>query len=137
MGTKVIINGNKYALLKINGIEVPKIVKYQATAPKLWSSDTGRDMSGTNRGTLVGIFTKVQVETGVLTAQEYQALANELDKASLVVQYYDSGTGHILEESMYANDRGHEMLSAKKLTAKGLAFNLIANKKKKYARVIV
>lgn len=135
--SKVIIGGTKYPLIKINGLEVPKIVEYQATAPKLWSSDTGRDLAGNNKGTLIGIFTKISVTTGILTDSEYRSLATELDKASITVQYYDSGTGHILEENMYANDRQHKLLSSKRLMNDGLTFNLIANRKKKYARVIV
>lgn len=135
--SKVYINGRAYPLLKINGVEVPKITKYQTLAPKLWSADTGRDLAGTNKGTLVGIFTKIQVETAFLTQSQYQALSTQLDKASITVQYYDNSTKHIYEEQMYANDRQENLLSSKRLDEDSFSFNLIANKKKSYRRLVV
>lgn len=56
---------------------------------KLWSSDSGRNLSGTQTGTLVGIFPKIILEFRKLTKSELEIIAPILDKAHQSVTYYD------------------------------------------------
>ena len=44
------------------GVDISHLATYVVHYPKLWSSDSGRNMRGDNKATLIGIFTKLQVE---------------------------------------------------------------------------
>ena len=56
---------------------------------KIWSEDSGRNLSGTQTGTLVGIFPKIILEFRKLTKAELEIIAPILDKARQSVTYYD------------------------------------------------
>lgn len=56
---------------------------------KLWSSDSGRNMAGTQSGTLIGIFPKIILQFRRLTQTELETLVPILDSANQTVQYYD------------------------------------------------
>ena len=49
-------------VLFINGWKVPKLMQYEVAYNKLYADDTGRDLDGNNRATLIGIFPKLQVK---------------------------------------------------------------------------
>lgn len=56
---------------------------------KLWSSDSGRNLSGTQSGTLIGIFPKIVLQFRKLSRTEIEIIAPILDSASQSVTYYD------------------------------------------------
>lgn len=56
---------------------------------KLWSSDSGRNLAGTQSGTLIGIFPKLKLSFRELTKAELEYLVPILDSATQSVTYYD------------------------------------------------
>lgn len=60
---------------------------------KLWSSDSGRNLAGTQKGTLVGIFPKLVLTYRALTKDEVHMLAPIFDNARQTTQYYDDNKG--------------------------------------------
>ena len=56
---------------------------------KLWSSDSGRNLAGTQSGTLIGIFPKLILQFRKLTKSELEIIVPILDSARQTVTYYD------------------------------------------------
>ena len=56
---------------------------------KLWSSDSGRNLAGTQSGTLVGIFPKLSLQFRKLTKSELELIVPILDSTNQTVSYYD------------------------------------------------
>lgn len=61
--------------------------KYQYN--KLWSSDSGRNLAGTQTGTLIGIYPKLILQFRRLTKSELETIVPILDSANQSVTYYD------------------------------------------------
>ena len=62
---------------------------------KLWASDSGRNLAGTQSGTLIGIFPKFKLSFRKLTKEELQLIAPILDKATQNATYDDPVKGRI------------------------------------------
>lgn len=80
--------------VKINGmVNYISLGQYLVEAKygfnKLWSSDSGRNLAGTQSGTLVGIFPKLQLQFRKLTKAELETIVPILDSARQSVIYYD------------------------------------------------
>lgn len=71
---------------------------------KLWASDTGRNLAGTQTGTLIGIFPKITVQFRKLTKSEVEKLVPILDKARQSVTYYDPYKKKKITMSTYTGD---------------------------------
>ena len=71
---------------------------------KLWSSDTGRNLAGTNSGTLVGIFPKIILQFRKLTKSELELIVPLLDSAKQKVKYYDPRKKATVEMDTYTGD---------------------------------
>lgn len=56
---------------------------------KLWGSDSGRNLAGTQSGTLIGIFPKLILQFRKLTKSELEIIVPILDSARQTVTYYD------------------------------------------------
>lgn len=56
---------------------------------KLWSSDSGRSISGMQSGTLIGIYPKIILEFRKLTKIELETIVPILDKPYQNTTYYD------------------------------------------------
>ena len=56
---------------------------------KLWSSDSGRNLAGTQSGTLIGIFPKITLQFKPLTKSELETIVPILDSPRQTVSYYD------------------------------------------------
>lgn len=56
---------------------------------KLWSSDSGRNLAGTQSGTLIGIFPKLILQFRKLTKDELEVITPILDSVRQSVTYYD------------------------------------------------
>ena len=95
---------NKNSLI-VNNINLGKyIVQATYSYNKLWSSDSGRNLAGTQSGTLVGIFPKIIVQFRKLTQTELETLAPILDSARQTVQYYDPNKKTMTTMTTYTGD---------------------------------
>lgn len=71
---------------------------------KLWSSDSGRNLAGTQSGTLVGIFPKIILQFRKLTKEELEIIIPILDSARQTVTYYDPNKQASVTMSTYTGD---------------------------------
>ena len=95
---------NKDSLI-VNGINLGKyIVQATYSYNKLWSNDSGRNLAGTQSGTLVGIFPKIVVQFRKLTKSELELLTPILDSARQTVQYYDPNKKAMTTMTTYTGD---------------------------------
>ena len=91
--------------LIVNNINLGKyIVQATYSYNKLWSSDSGRNLAGTQSGTLVGIFPKIVVQFRKLTKSELELLTPILDSARQTVQYYDPNKKTMTTMRTYTGD---------------------------------
>lgn len=74
----------------IDGVSMGQyITEAKYSFNKLWSSDSGRSLSGTQSGTLIGIFPKIILEFRKLTKSELELIVPILDKPYQSTTYYD------------------------------------------------
>lgn len=127
-GSTIAYNGSKYA----HGSYVPlgKKTAYKVTYCKLWSADTGRSMTGENKGTLVGIFPKITVALGRMDEDDMSAIINLTMQAKTNVRYYDVGKKGLITASFYFGDVAAELEKQRSMYHKGTSFSIIANKKR-------
>lgn len=74
----------------INGVSMGQYIleaKYQYN--KLWSSDSGRNLAGTQVATLIGIFPKIILQFRKLTKAELEIIVPILDAQNQTITYYD------------------------------------------------
>lgn len=124
-GASVTWRGTTY----VNGayITMGKLVTYDVGFQKLWSSDTGRSITGENKGTLVGIFPKLKVKFGKLNDDDMSALINLTNVASTNVKYYDVGKKAAATNSFYFGDVTDSLIRQSSMSHKGPEFSIIAN----------
>ena len=80
---------NKDSII-INGVSMGQyIVEAKYSYNKLWSSDSGRNLAGTQTGTLVGIFPKIVLQFRKLTQSELELITPILDSQYQTMTYYD------------------------------------------------
>ena len=116
------------------GIDISHLAQYKVLYPKLWSSDSGRNMKGDNKATLVGIFTKLQV-TLVPSGTAYNdidimSILNILNSANVYVKYYDIQTHVLRVESFYFGDIETELINALTNQVRIAQFSIIGNKRR-------
>ena len=87
---------------------------------KIWSSDSGRTLSGKMTGTLIGIFPKIIMSFRSLTTEELIYLAPHFDNARQIVKYMDPNKNTQLTMETYTGD--WEIVY--KNMSKGQAFDL-------------
>lgn len=91
--------------LIVNNINLGKyIVEARYGYNKLWSSDSGRNLAGTQSGTLIGIFPKIIVQFRKLTQTELETLVPVLDSVRQTVQYYDPNKKAMTTMTTYTGD---------------------------------
>lgn len=91
--------------IKVNGISFGQyLVQADYNYNKLWSEDSGRNLAGTQSGTLIGIFPKLELQFRKLTKEELHYLAPILDSASQTVEYYDDNKGEMTTMETYTGD---------------------------------
>lgn len=91
--------------IKINNVSFGQYLtqaEYQYN--KLWSDDSGRNLAGTQSGTLIGIFPKLVLQFRRLSKDELHSIAPILDSASQTVQYYDDYKGQNITMDTYTGD---------------------------------
>ena len=91
--------------LIVNNINLGNyIVEAKYGYNKLWSNDSGRNLAGTQSGTLVGVFPKIVVQFRKLTKSELELLTPILDSARQTVQYYDANKKAMTTMTTYTGD---------------------------------
>ena len=127
-GSTIAYNGSEYP----DGTYVPlgRKTAYTVAYCKLWSSDTGRSMTGENKGTLVGIFPKITVKLGRMSEEDMSAIINLTMQASADVTYYDVGNMDLVTASFYFGDVSAELEKKRSMYHKETSFSIIANKKR-------
>lgn len=89
----------------IDGVNMGQyIVEAKYGFNKLWSSDSGRNLAGTQSGTLIGIFPKLILQFRKLTKTELEILVPILDKARQTVTYYDPNKKQNITITTYTGD---------------------------------
>lgn len=91
-------------LLRLNGKTYKCITMYKVGRNKLWSSDTGRTMSGAMEGTLVGNFPKIMLEIEPIDGDEIAELENIFDQPYITVDYYNAKYKAMYRGNFYSND---------------------------------
>ena len=127
-GSTLTYNGQTYA----NGsyVTLGKQTAYTVQYSKLWASDTGRSMTGENKGTLIGIFPKISVKLGRLSEDDMSALINLTNQPRADVKYYDVGKKALVTASFYFGDVSADLERQSTMYHKGTGFSIIANKKR-------
>ena len=127
-GSTIAYNGSNYP----NGSYVPlgKKTAYAVAYCKLWASDTGRSMTGENKGTLIGIFPKITISLGRMSEDDMNAIINLTLQARANVKYYDIGKKALVTASFYFGDVSAEIEKQRSMYHKGTSFSIIANKKR-------
>lgn len=97
------------SLLKINGTAIEKLRTFKVGQNKLWSS-AERNMNGSLRASMIGIFPKIEIETSDATPRsQVQTLAQLLDQPYFSVEYYDAITNSRKTARYYASDYAIEL----------------------------
>ena len=71
---------------------------------KVWADDTGRNLSGTMSGTLIGIFPKIIVRFKKLNKTELQTITPILDNPTQSLKYYDPTKQATVTITTYTGD---------------------------------
>ena len=108
-------------LLRIDGQKVPKIINYDVEYDKLWGSDSGRNLAGDMKATLVGIFPKICLKIGATT---------EANKAFITVEWYDAEIKGTRTAQCYSNNLKASLKSKKRMAYSSFEWNLIPLKKR-------
>ena len=117
-------------LIKIGDTNISKLVTYKVSYCKLWSSDTGRSMTGENKGTLIGIFPKLEITLGKMTAVEMSKFLSLVNVASANVTYYDTEYRKVLTNNFYFGDAVDEIYRQKNMSHKATSISVIANRRR-------
>ena len=127
-GSTISYNGKSYA----DGtfVTLGKQTAYKVQFCKLWSSDTGRSMTGENKGTLIGIFPKITVRLGRMSEGDMSAIINLTNQARADVKYYDVGAKALTTASFYFGDVSAEIERKSTMHHKATEFSIIANRKR-------
>lgn len=113
-------------LLKINGTTVPGIKTYKVGYNHLWK-DADRNMSGSVRASLIGIFPKIEVETReVIDRSEIQAIYTALEtNPYFSVTFWDPATDTTKTANYYTADWAVELESKNRGLYKGTTITLV------------
>ena len=91
--------------LSIDGVNMGNyLLEVEYGYNKLWSNDSGRNLAGTQTGTLIGIFPKLKLTFVPLTQAELETIAPILDKATQNTTYYDPVKRAMTTMSTYTGD---------------------------------
>ena len=91
--------------LIVNNVNLGQyILEAKYSYNKLWSNDSGRNLAGTQSGTLVGIFPKIVVQFRKLTKSELELLTPILDSARQTLKYYDPNKKAMTTMTTYTGD---------------------------------
>ena len=113
-------------LLKLKGTTVPGIKTYKVGYNHLWK-DADRNMSGSVRASLIGIFPKIEVETReVIDRSEIQAIYTALEtNPYFSVTFWDPASDTTKTANYYTADWAVELESKNRGLYKGTTITLV------------
>lgn len=115
--------------LIVNGLNMGSfILEAKYGYHKLWSEDSGRNLAGTQSGTLIGIFPKITVQFKKLSQSELEQIATILDSATQNVTYYDPNKKTNITMSTYTGD--WELVNRNIMQNQGFSCAFISRKKR-------
>ena len=117
-------------LITINGTDVSKIVEYKVSFCKLWSKDTGRSMTGENKGTLIAIFPKLELKIGSMDGDSMASFLSLVNRAHATVEYYDPEWKEMVSNSFYFGDVSADLKRQSIGNYKSFSVSIIANKRR-------
>ena len=113
----------------INGISIGKyLVQAEYQHNKLWGKNSGRNLAGKQKGTLIGIFPKLVLQFRKLSKEELVLLAPVLDSAEQSTKYFDVFKNQYITISTYTGD--WKYLCKNKSKADGFSCSFIAREKR-------
>ena len=115
--------------LIVNGLSLGSfILEAKYGYNKLWSSDSGRNLAGTQSGTLIGIFPKIVVQFRKLSQSELEQIAPILDSPGQELTYYDPSKKENTTISTYTGD--WEIVNRGIMQNQGFSCSFIATSKR-------
>ena len=101
------IDKNSLQVKKSGGIYInlgDYITQAKYSYNKVWGDDSGRNLSGTMSGTLIGIFPKIIVSFKKLTKAELQTITPIIDSPNQTLKYFDPTKNAYVEMTTYTGD---------------------------------
>lgn len=90
---------------KINGTDISNyVIDIEYNYPKLWSSNSGRSLSGKFSGVLLGIYPKFVVQFKPLSQNELKTISKLLDSPRQTIRYYDPNKEMYKTTTTYSGD---------------------------------
>lgn len=91
--------------LIVNGLNLGSfILEAKYGYHKIWSEDAGRNLAGSQVGTLVGVFPKITIQFKKLSQSELEQIAPILDSSTQSVSYYDPVKKSKVNMTTYTGD---------------------------------
>ncbi len=99
-------------LVTVNGITLTtsEIESYKLSYSKLWK-DAGRDMNGTLKSTMVGVFPNIDVVTTKLLFDKAMQVSAAINEDFFSVTYWDTQTSSLKTATFYAADHDVTLLN--------------------------
>ena len=89
----------------VNNINLsPYLTEVEYQYPKLWGSDSGRNLAGVQSGTLIGTFPKLILHFRKLTKEELKMIVPILDAPNQTITYYDPNKQEKITITTYTGD---------------------------------
>lgn len=90
---------------RVNGISLGSyITEIEYQYNKLWGSDSGRNMAGTQSGTFLGVYPKFVVTFKKLSKSDLEDLVPLLDGPTQTITYYDPNKKAYISIATYTGD---------------------------------
>lgn len=105
-------------LIKFDGLteseneRIAKLTKYSVSYSKLWSSDTGRSLTGAYKGTLIGIFPKLTISIKAQNNNDRSLLLKIVNSQFKDITYYDTEYKSMVKKTFYFGDVEDEIRKA-------------------------
>lgn len=105
-------------LIKFDGLtesendRIAKLTKYSVSYSKLWSSDTGRSLTGAYKGTLIGIFPKLTISIKAQNNNDRALLLKLVNSQFKDITYYDTEYKSMVKKTFYFGDAEDEIRKA-------------------------
>ena len=91
---------------------IAKMTSYKVGYSKLWSTDSGRSITGAYKGTLMGIFPKLTITVGAQNDADRALLLKIVNSQFQDVTYYDTEYRSFVTKTFYFGDVEDEVKKA-------------------------
>lgn len=118
-------------LVTINGVTVPSIKSYKIGRAKLWKN-ADRNMNGTVKAYLIGIFPKIEIQVGYLNQEDMATLVQLLDQDFFTVTWFDVRIQTTVSTQYYAADYDIELEDKHRGLYKPFTVSLVPVEKRRY-----